>query len=493
MSASMTASSPLRTQPRLPRILLLAVVGLAVTMLALIAWYAVARFKDASVSARLEAQARQKGEPVTLAELVRLYPPIPDAENAAMPLIDLWKRADPDLWNAFLEGKRPVPNASKVHYPADLPYLGSEARWPERGVPLPPASKQTALNFLQAQAGHLVAVREALRRPRGRFPFRIEAGHDALLPHLSPLRHEAQCFKLEALVAAEQGDVERSIDSLEQTVAIAHLLDNEPVLIGYLVQRSCLTMAVDVMEELLSRQALEPEHLQRLEQLCHRMNVHGSLRRALIGERVQSLSLFNVPPTMLAESNPAGTVKGKQEPITPQAYRHKKFFLACLSFEAADRRLLWEGMNEAIALADLEPPESLQRAERLDKIIEQETRRFPPRIICGMLLPSIFDATLQNARFEARRRAALVAIFVERHRLAHQGVLPEGLDKLVPEFLKAVPTDPFDGKPLRYLRRPTGYVVYSVGVNRQDDGGIEQPRQTDGSKQDYDETFIVER
>jgi hypothetical protein len=470
----------------LRRILRLAVVGFAVTV---IARYAVARLHDASVSARLEAQARQKGEPVTLAELAGIYPPIPDAGNAAIPLIELWKKADPDLWTAFLEGKRLVPTARRINYPEDLPYFGSKAGWPERGAPLPPASKKSALDFLQAQAGHLTAVREALRRPHSRFPIRIEEGFNALYPHLSPLKREAQCFKLEALVAAKQGDVARSIDSLEQMVAVGHLLDNEPVFISYLVRRACLTMAVDGMEELLSRQALAPEHFQRLEQLCDRMNLRGSLRRALIGERAQGLSLFN----KLAASSQDGGGDGEQEPTTPQVYRHGRLVCDWLGLEAADRRLLWEGMSEAIALTDLEPPASIQRAERLDEFIEQETRRFPPRIISGLTLPRSAETPVKTAAFEARRRAALTAISVERYRLARQGALPEGLDKLVPEFLKAVPTDPFDGQPLRYLRRPKGYVVYSVGANRQDDGGKEQPRKRAGSLEDYDETFIVER
>jgi hypothetical protein len=34
-----------------------------------------------------------------------------------------------------------------------------------------------------------------------------------------------------------------------------------------------------------------------------------------------------------------------------------------------------------------------------------------------------------------------------------------------------VPTDPFDGRPLRYRRLADGVVVYSVGDDRADDGG----------------------
>jgi hypothetical protein len=42
---------------------------------------------------------------------------------------------------------------------------------------------------------------------------------------------------------------------------------------------------------------------------------------------------------------------------------------------------------------------------------------------------------------------------------------------LIPEFLDKVPTDPYDGKPLRYRRLDDGVVVYSIGRDGKDDGG----------------------
>ncbi|MFH1537663.1 MAG: hypothetical protein ABIH66_01800 [bacterium] len=49
------------------------------------------------------------------------------------------------------------------------------------------------------------------------------------------------------------------------------------------------------------------------------------------------------------------------------------------------------------------------------------------------------------------------------------GVLPDSLDELVPEFLSEIPEDPFDGKQIRYDREKG--IIYSVGENLVDDGG----------------------
>jgi hypothetical protein len=66
----------------------------------------------------------------------------------------------------------------------------------------------------------------------------------------------------------------------------------------------------------------------------------------------------------------------------------------------------------------------------------------------------------------------ITAIALKRFELAH-GSKPSNLDAVVPEFLAALPTDFMDGHPLRYRLNSDGtYVLYSVGDNLIDDGGI---------------------
>jgi hypothetical protein len=58
----------------------------------------------------------------------------------------------------------------------------------------------------------------------------------------------------------------------------------------------------------------------------------------------------------------------------------------------------------------------------------------------------------------------------ERYRRTH-GRWPGSLDDLVPGLLSQVPTDPYDGNPLRYRRLADGVVIYAVGPDGHDDGG----------------------
>ncbi len=44
------------------------------------------------------------------------------------------------------------------------------------------------------------------------------------------------------------------------------------------------------------------------------------------------------------------------------------------------------------------------------------------------------------------------------------------LNELVPKYLQELPSDPIDGKPLRFQRLPVGFVVYSVDFQGVDAG-----------------------
>jgi hypothetical protein len=57
--------------------------------------------------------------------------------------------------------------------------------------------------------------------------------------------------------------------------------------------------------------------------------------------------------------------------------------------------------------------------------------------------------------------------------------------------MKCLPADPYDGKPLRFKRLSAGYVVYSIGSDGRDDGGLERNPKNPGTGSDI--TFIVER
>ena len=65
----------------------------------------------------------------------------------------------------------------------------------------------------------------------------------------------------------------------------------------------------------------------------------------------------------------------------------------------------------------------------------------------------------------------------------------------MPGYLDAVPSDPYGGRDLRYDKLGPGFVVYSIGKDFRDDGGMERlpASKTAGQSPNWDVTFIVER
>lgn len=59
------------------------------------------------------------------------------------------------------------------------------------------------------------------------------------------------------------------------------------------------------------------------------------------------------------------------------------------------------------------------------------------------------------------------------------GAYPATLAELAPKYLPQIPNDPFSGQPMKYQKQAQGYLLYSFGLNRKDDGGKTYPEQID--------------
>ncbi len=93
------------------------------------------------------------------------------------------------------------------------------------------------------------------------------------------------------------------------------------------------------------------------------------------------------------------------------------------------------------------------------------------RILVCLLAPAV-DALLEaQCRTDMHLAATRLIVACGRYEKDH-GQLPPTLDALVPKYLNAVPADPYDGKPFRYL--PDRAVVYSVSKDLKDSGGSEK-------------------
>ncbi len=104
------------------------------------------------------------------------------------------------------------------------------------------------------------------------------------------------------------------------------------------------------------------------------------------------------------------------------------------------------------------------------------TRNSAGKHLVHGLLPTLERGFREYLMSDLQLTFAQALIAIKCHKLA-KGDLPAVLEDLVPEYLAAVPTDPFDGKPLRYLKDKK--ILYSVGEDLTDAGGNMDPAETD--------------
>ena len=92
---------------------------------------------------------------------------------------------------------------------------------------------------------------------------------------------------------------------------------------------------------------------------------------------------------------------------------------------------------------------------------ESQLRTGPRGLITMMMQPMVGSLLTITARDIANRRISIVATKALLYK-ADNGEFPDTLDKLVPEYLPEIPTDPFDGKPIRYIDSDDKIIIYSI-------------------------------
>ncbi len=120
--------------------------------------------------------------------------------------------------------------------------------------------------------------------------------------------------------------------------------------------------------------------------------------------------------------------------------------------------------------------QEVRRAERL--FMRQELKKVSPLSWPQGLWQNwqVLVSTESRHKSAVAKGRLLQAEAAARCYLAEQGRAPPTLQELVPQYLTRVPEDPFTGGSLLYRPQTTNWLLYSVGPDGTDDGGVRAPR-----------------
>jgi hypothetical protein len=265
---------------------------------------------------------------------------------------------------------------------------------------------------------------------------------------------------------------------LNETLGVAHTLNND-MLVNVMIRAAILSLACETGEQVLNRTRLSDEQLLTLQ-----TNIHPALvddfEHTYLVERYFCMLMLD-PIRAAAQKggfasakitfwNWFAWIRGNRQPV----YRDEDYLLYLNLLDA----------HRAV--------QALPGCERLriHASLEEKYRTNISSKAGAMVAPRWTKAIQSAVTTRAKLESMKTAIAVERFRSANDA-LPDSLSLLIPQYLTSIPRDPFDDQPLRFKRLPRGYVVYSIGADGVDDGGLE--RTNYNSSANYDVTFTVER
>lgn len=382
-------------------------------------------------------------------------------------------------------------------------------------------------DLLDSNARSLALIAQASRQPHYYRPWPrtspVDTTWGQLLPDVQTYREVARQLWSRVLLHTGEGRIAEARTDLMTMHRLARLTSRGGCLIEVLVSLSMEQMACQAADQWalspgvtadeLSRYRTEYAALPKFADLSEQLDyaerfmtldlvqemARGRMTLAGAGLELQFVLGGNgptPPPIPVVEQPPPAKPTEKPKDIVPR-----------LIEQGIDWNTVTRALNvtfdEVVALARLK---HLERETRFKEFKARRAKQTADAItpealaaaalatpqargeVVGLLLFEIINQTLQRPAnsidiANTRRDVRLAGIAIREHFL-RAGSYPADDAALVPTVLRSLPDDPFSSQPLRYLRTPEGFVMFSVGLNHRDDSGFGVPNGINGDGPD---------
>jgi hypothetical protein len=464
-------------------------------------FYAEEDIRGARAWAKFKRAQAAEGEKVEAADFIP--PPVPDAQNFAMtPLLrslldyerttngvhwrdtNTWQHLTSiriDLWSggtqapklADLEPGVPVDlKAFADFYRGNTNYPQSAHAGNDGEIVL------TALNKFEPDLKELRAA--AASRPFSRFPieYHYKPPGAISLPHLASIKGLSLVCDLRAIAELDSHRSADALADLQLALRLSDSIRNEPFLIDHLVRIATLNLVMQGIREGLTRHAWSDSQLAELGTNLASIDLLSEYGSAIRGENAMHISgidymrsqglrgsRFDAPD----ESQPGS---GAFRWMPAGWYYQNMVVLGEYS-----RDYLFTAIDASNRVVDPASGDMMLRSLSMQKL-------GPYNFFAKLMLPALANADRRAARGQTLLDETRVACALERYRM-QQKQLPDSLQALAPQYISKIPNDLFDGQPLRYKTNTNGgYLIYSIGWNERDDGGVAAYTKGNSPRQD---------
>jgi hypothetical protein len=343
------------------------------------------------------------------------------------------------------------------------------------------------LALSQPAVPDLDLLRKALERPCARMDGDYERPFESPLPNFVRLRTVAQMLAQRAQCYLLQGQPEAAWHELAPVRDMCRLLDGKPTsdcptLVAAMIDVAISGLYTSIIKDGLRLGAWREPELAAIQKQLTEVRLLSLVRASLNAERAATCRTF--------ECYTRGELKklfsfGDKQHNVLDNLKDPTFLL--ITF--APRGWMYQNMcagaplgQRALEALDLPNnqvlPAKLEDIER--ELLAVHARRSPYRFLAAIAMPNFAKALQTMARNQTLANEAYIACGLERYRLA-RGQYLETLEGLVPQFADKIPDDLISGQPLKYRRTAEGgFLLYSVGWNEKNDGGVAGKTITEG-------------
>ena len=343
--------------------------------------------------------------------------------------------------------------------------------------PRPQSAAQDVLLALSKYGSAIEELRQASRLPFSRFPLEYDNEDPAeiVLPHLAILKRSSQVLQLRAIAELDSSQNEKAFADVHLALHLANSVRTEPCLISHLVRIAMLQITLQPVYEGLAERRWSDAQLATLDSELAKLDFLADCQNVQKSEIVFSAQEANY----LRRHCDYAAVFLQMDLRYPIDARFKfaiyRYMPGGWFYQSAlkNGRTLMEYSPAVNNDTKTISPTLIRQA---DADARSAASIFSPLDTLNKMFGDDFQYMgkfiEKIAAGQSYVNLARTAIALERYRLAH-GEYPESLDVLAPQFIAKLPHDVIGVGPLHYRRTSDGqFVLYSVGWNETDDGGV---------------------
>ena len=308
------------------------------------------------------------------------------------------------------------------------------------------------------------------------------------LPHINSFRTSAKILRVDTRWAMEQGDTERATRNIEAVFGMGNQVAETPCLVASLTGIHVRQIGYNIIDESMSHGKFEAFNEQQLKRIQAAVTKHSI--REMMALKAERISTKDIVQRIYSDD---GNGDGR---MTPVGLEILNCVLTALNgpSKSSDSDNFFP--NQAVRpltgpMTLLTMPTRKQFTDKLDEVMDEIETRFDTPIYLDDMsdaeewvkdlkddnylffsdLPAVFR-NIRQTMFRAIANQGGVEMAIASYRYHKKnGAFPESSQELIGEFLDAIPTDQLNGDPLNYKLAETGFKIYSVGYDLDDDSG----------------------